>query len=558
MLRLDAERFGTAEYDEATRDGERPRIRRRLALVRPRHRRWSSRSWSSTRRPQTELFLGSGDRARRGLRRPALRRDRRGPGGRRSRRSRYHRHPLPGDVSSYPGALLNSIATAFIDEVAFRGAIFGSCCSARPRGQSIANVIQALLYALTTRLGAPGRDRYLLVLTLAIGFVGGWLDARAPAGSRAAFLGHAITRFAVFLRDRPRRPDASRAAREVEEIEQRRRPPDGLAGDRFAGGRVARPVIGGHRRRRAAHRSRSTSTSRSASRSARTATSWSSPGRRRAARRNRVGAFLEALMRELELRADALDAAFGPPGADGRPALETVYLGGGTPSLLPADERRADSWRASARASGSPPTPRSRSRPTPGRTSAATRGPAPRRASRASRSAPSRFDDRRAARASADDIGPGDVARRGGRRPRRRDPVDQRRPAVRHPGARPAESGWATLDAALGLEPDHLSLYALTLDDPDAEGLTGPVGDHLPVTRGRASLARRGPPGPGRGPCRGPVPPRRRSRSPTPGIRGYEISNWARPGHESRHNLAYWRRRPHEARRTRRARVRWR
>ena len=31
-----------------------------------------------------------------------------------------------------------------------------------------------------------------------------------------------------------------------------------------------------------------------------------------------------------------------------------------------------------------------------------------------------------------------------------------------------------TLDAALALEPDHLSLYALTLDDPDAEGLTGP------------------------------------------------------------------------------------
>jgi len=30
MLRLDAERFGTAEYYEATRDGERPRIRRRL------------------------------------------------------------------------------------------------------------------------------------------------------------------------------------------------------------------------------------------------------------------------------------------------------------------------------------------------------------------------------------------------------------------------------------------------------------------------------------------------------------------------------------------------
>jgi oxygen-independent coproporphyrinogen-3 oxidase len=31
------------------------------------------------------------------------------------------------------------------------------------------------------------------------------------------------------------------------------------------------------------------------------------------------------------------------------------------------------------------------------------------------------------------------------------------------------------------------------------------------------------------------------------GFRGYEISNWAQPGRESRHNLAYWRRLPHEA-----------
>ena len=31
------------------------------------------------------------------------------------------------------------------------------------------------------------------------------------------------------------------------------------------------------------------------------------------------------------------------------------------------------------------------------------------------------------------------------------------------------------------------------------------------------------------------------------GWRGYEISNWARPGHVSHHNLAYWQRRPYEA-----------
>src|SRR5664280_1721704 len=41
-----------------------------------------------------------------------------------------------------------------------------------------------------------------------------------------------------------------------------------------------------------------------------------------------------------------------------------------------------------------------------------------------------------------------------------------------------------TLAGALALNPDHLSLYALTLDDPDAEGLTGETGDHLPATAG--------------------------------------------------------------------------
>ena len=36
------------------------------------------------------------------------------------------------------------------------------------------------------------------------------------------------------------------------------------------------------------------------------------------------------------LRADALDTRWGPPGSAERRALDTLYLGGGTPSLLPA------------------------------------------------------------------------------------------------------------------------------------------------------------------------------------------------------------------------------
>ena len=46
----------------------------------------------------------------------------------------------------------------------------------------------------------------------------------------------------------------------------------------------------------------------------------------------RVEAFTGALLTELSLRAGALDAAFAT-----RPALDTVYLGGGTPTLLPAE-----------------------------------------------------------------------------------------------------------------------------------------------------------------------------------------------------------------------------
>src|SRR6266550_4300603 len=122
MLRLDAERFGAAEYDEAKKDGKAPSLRGRLAwyflgiglilvilVIHP--------------DPRTALFLGPGQRI------PAL------VGGLlfgvigaaqavAFARVRYHHFRLP-NVSSYPGALLNSIATAFIDEATYRGVLFG-------------------------------------------------------------------------------------------------------------------------------------------------------------------------------------------------------------------------------------------------------------------------------------------------------------------------------------------------------------------------------------------------------------------------------------------------
>jgi hypothetical protein len=221
MLRLDAERFGTAEYYEVTGAGERPRVRRRLA--------WYGLGFgiaililSIYPAARTDLFLGTGDRLGAVLGGIAF-------GGlgvlvaAGFASYRYHRIRLPAE-SSYPGGLLNSTATAFIDEVTFRGALFGLLLTGGV-DPTLANLLQAIIYALTTRLGAPGRDRYLLVLTLGIGILGGWLTA-LTGGIAASFLGHAVTRFAVFLctghigQTMPR-------GREVEEIEKRRRPPDG-------------------------------------------------------------------------------------------------------------------------------------------------------------------------------------------------------------------------------------------------------------------------------------------------------------------------------------------
>ena len=108
------------------------------------------------------------------------------------------------------------------------------------------------------------------------------------------------------------------------------------------------------------------------------------------------------------------------------------------------------------------------------------------------------------------------------------------------------ETWHASLESALALEPDHLSLYALTLDDPTAEGLTGPDGDHLPTPAGVRRWRER---------TRAAQDEDRAAetyelaseRLAAAGYRGYEISNWARPGHESVHNLAYWGREPYEA-----------
>lgn len=253
---------------------------------------------------------------------------------------------------------------------------------------------------------------------------------------------------------------------------------------------------------------------------------------------NRIGTFVAALERELALRADALDVHLAV-----RPPLDSVYLGGGTPSLLSATSiaRLLEIVRARFGLAGDAEV-----------TLEANPGPDER-------------GDLRAARAAgvtrlsigAQSMVPDELRTLG----RRHSPADvgetvRAARAARIPSVSldllydvPTASikSWSrTLDAALALEPDHLSLYALRLDDPDAEGITGIDGDHLPVSDGARRWRERARNGQDddRAAAMYELADARLAQA---GFGWYEISNWARPGHASRHNRGYWEGRTWEA-----------
>ena len=80
-----------------------------------------------------------------------------------------------------------------------------------------------------------------------------------------------------------------------------------------------------------------------------------------------------------------------------------------------------------------------------------------------------------------------------------------------------------TLDAALAWGPEHLSAYALTLEPATPFGRRPPAGipdEDLQVAQFDALV----------------------ERASAAGLARYEISNFARPGRRSRHNLGYWHR----------------
>jgi putative oxygen-independent coproporphyrinogen III oxidase len=89
------------------------------------------------------------------------------------------------------------------------------------------------------------------------------------------------------------------------------------------------------------------------------------------------------------------------------------------------------------------------------------------------------------------------------------------------------DRSWAaTLEAAVALGPEHLSAYALTIEPATKFGrlvaagrMAEPDEDDLADRYAAAGATLTG-----------------------AGYSHYEVSNWARPGHASRHNLTYWRR----------------
>ena len=219
FLRMEASRFGAAEYDEPGRRGTGPLTRVAwyaigLGLL--------GAIYSVHPAPHDVLFLVLGHRADvikfgvilavPGLLQAAA-----------FAWFRYGYMRLPA-APEYPGAAANSIVTAIIDEAAFRGALLGALLAiGLPDVGAI--LIAAVVYALTTRLAAPGRDAYPLLLALAMGVAFGWATL-ASGGLGAAIIGHSITSFAVFVFT-GHAGQVPRPGLEPEDLELRKRMPEG-------------------------------------------------------------------------------------------------------------------------------------------------------------------------------------------------------------------------------------------------------------------------------------------------------------------------------------------
>ncbi len=253
---------------------------------------------------------------------------------------------------------------------------------------------------------------------------------------------------------------------------------------------------------------------------------------------NRIAELVAALHVELDLRGDLADAAFGT-----RAPLASVYLGGGTPSLLSAAQvgslldhiarRYGIDDRAEVTLEANPG-------PTELGDLAGFRAAGVNRLSLGAQSLQATELQRLGRRHRPQDVEMAvGLARTAGFGSLSLDLLTD------IPG-QTLETWDSTLGLALALDPDHLSIYLLTLEDPDADGLTLADGDHLPVRPGarRWRAVAQAAQDEDRAVA---MDERTDARLAGAGLARYELSNHARPGHESRHNLAYWQRLPVEA-----------
>lgn len=233
----------------------------------------------------------------------------------------------------------------------------------------------------------------------------------------------------------------------------------------------------------------------------------------------RVPAYLDAVLQEARRAAAEPDAPWGT-------GFDTVYLGGGTPSLLPPERIAAllgELARIFPLAPGSEITLESNPEDVTPASAAAWRAAGVNRVTVGIQTIHAetlevmrRPGGPEAASAAVDALlaaGIGNVA------------VDL---IAGLPGEKPGQ--WSeSLDFALSLGPRHLSLYLLEVEDKSIVDRRVRDGRwRLPAEDDLAEFYLAA-----------------RDRLESAGLRQYEISNFARPGCESRHNLKYWRLAPY-------------
>ncbi|MGC9319715.1 MAG: radical SAM family heme chaperone HemW [Armatimonadota bacterium] len=227
-------------------------------------------------------------------------------------------------------------------------------------------------------------------------------------------------------------------------------------------------------------------------------------------------AYLSALRAEIALQADVL----------GRQPVRTIYFGGGTPTLYRASDLSALLGAITGRCAIEPRAEVSIEANPESADEAKLRALREAGFNRLSLGAQS-FDDGELellgrGHTSGDTVRAASAARRAGVENLSLDLI------YALPGQ--AVAGWRrTLAQALALEPEHISAYGLELAEGTRLFARWQAGEIEPVAEAEHLAMREV----------------TRELCEEAGLRRYEISNYARPGFECRHNITYWRNEPY-------------